>query len=1324
MDRLWLEQEIATQLDLASAWLTRTDGTTDEEWARLRLYEDSGSSLRIPVRVSDESCENWLRIVEACLGLPSLHHLLTRHKQLDPLVLTDGAVSIEAALSPKCHRSLRARLPHIPFAVRKYTLHYTPYGPPRHRISFTLNSVNPDCRANTNKEPVGHLRPIHLCEEVIQSAYKLRQIRIEADRQCFGTVVCKGEDNDMLSPMEPPGEEADNEESHPYTQTEYGTQVVHRTRTPSNSTARAPELSHEATSDNSRIQAQLLGLLFPPADVAPPKSVLAGKPPITDGEGAPSSPRAMRENPLDTGHPRRSNTSPDPTTHSDAPKAPSAGGFTRTSTSHASNECVAPPADRMQSTRLPPSYPRAKALDKSPIPVTANPVLEDLEPEWLKDTCRADGCGRVPGAQQKLLSSWQKQRAGANDRFPHANVPIQVFNALQRFKLSAASSDTETSDEEESSDSNAHSHGVENVAIGDVEDGTAFKAHLPAKENDESSDGENNGLRSWSSSPIADSPKAPFRPGPNLPPDSSLPDTSTASQVEPQEASFVQEAQRVVVIQSSNEEITSGPDSSPPLVSDGDDSDMDMELDLPRGLEEGNAAHNIPTGATVTEKAAIVLVKETPYLKEKNPAPRPRVIAAQLQQQASSGTSKDTSSTSIIYGTYQVPSSSMKSVSHDTEALPSGSAVLVSSYDGHKDNLEPTDVRMEDADDENPQSSPLLKDERQYVGHLMSFPKPLRDSDPHIEPEQPGAEDGIFSLVSPGLSPMSGQRSQSETESNVASHAKRKFEHSPSKRTHRPPKRGRFPIYKGFGDFQPGKVAEDLERRRIADYEDFKRRERTASPASNVSDNSAKLGAQSTPSPSLEEANRRSEKQQGNLQQHSIVNVDASERDGLAANGQDDVGVDQKHQRSHRNPPYSTSGGAEELHALLVPDSATRNANQSRPLSPTPALQVPEDVDMEIDIAAAEDSNTRTILIESTEVDEIMNDHAVSGHNGPRRSRAGTYTPDTSSKTVPLATTHKGIETSAPSKNSASIFDNFKATYPAYTGDSRHFLGQCKQMKKLDEQDKMVPKWQWDDFIIRNRTDYRDYANQCMDSGEDAEPYYRFYKDRIRDTLYTKGITGDRKTLAAAIGELESGTAAEATAATAEETVAKMPKPPPTRSSRTDTYVAKGSTIKAPPAKMTVLKAPARSQATVEVPSSVASVSRKPRQSLPSAFNKRSEASTSTSTSTAQTASKEHTRQSLPATSSRGLSFLPPSSPIHHSTPAKQPSRLQASSSNSTRRPSLQRTSSGPRIPAEPTGDPYKDFVFGMRRAKGFTGNESVGSPSKSTSRSRGKNGG
>ncbi|KAJ4358449.1 uncharacterized protein N0V89_003032 [Didymosphaeria variabile] len=1364
MNHLWLEQEIAYQLDLARVWLTRTDGTTDEEWANLRLYEDSGSCVRISVRVPEDRRDNCLRIVKA--------------RTSDPLLLTDGAVSIEASLSSECRRSLRTRHPDRSFAVRKYTLIYTPYGPQRDRVSFTLDSVNLDCQAATRKEPLGVITPIHLCEEVIESAHKLRQIRIESDRQCFGIVECKAEGEDNMSPLRQQSEGAGNEESHRDTQLAYGTQVVHRIRTPSKSTEKETELRRRITNEDAK-RHNLLSLLHkgskPPAHQ---ESV-----PMNEQRpmGLEGEPQAMREDQPNAGPSNGSNIFPNTAAHTVAPKAPSAGGFTRTSTGRASNERAAlPPADRMQSTRLPPSYPRGDAIEKLSASATRNGnslsiigqgetspegpktiksgqpsrthtdkgFLSDLEPEWLRNTCLADGCGRVPGAQQKLLSSWQKHRTGTNDRFPDANIPIDVLKALKQFELNATSSDPDSSDEVDSSASNAHSPEKENSTIDDEEDSTASRANLPAEEHENLSDEEDDSPVSWSSTPAAESPKAPFRRGPALPPDSSLPDKSTASQSELREESFVQEAQRVVFLQSSNEEPMDH-HLSPPLVPDRDDSDMDMELDVPRGLEDRIPTRNVAPGATAIQQAAIVQVKETPYPKHRGQAPSGNaIVVAHAQQQNSSGTSKATSSTSIIYGTYHDPSSSAKSVARDTEVGPSNFAVPVSSNDGPKDivepenniplysadytpapNAEPVDVLMKGARDE-PQPSPHLEDERQRTHTLTSPLKPLDDSNPRPELERTAANDQLSLLVSPGQTPVSGQRSHSGEDPVVGpSYAKRKFNQSPSTQGRRPSKRGKIPKYMGFGTKPTTDFNEVLRGVKKAHYEDFIQRERTVSLASSISGSDAKPGAQSTLSPSSQKADNRFDEPLANLQERSIIDMKPSKRESPAATTvslpkpkkRNFSSVDEfdkalsitmeGHERSNVEPSDdepSSPATKRPRSKQSVLESDTKDTDQNPFLGPPPALELPVDVDMKID-ADLENGSIESTLDRNAGVDRIVADHAISDYDCSRRSQApSSRLSDMPSKVAPLATTSKEGNTSMPSSTqSTTIFETFKATYPAYTGDTRHFLGQCKQMEKLDEQDKMVPKWQWDDFIIRNRTDYRDYANQCLDNGEDAEPYYRFYKDNIRDTLYTEGVVESRKTLAAAIHELEGGPAANATVTTAKGTGARMPEAPAaftSASSTAKTSVARGSSVKASTAETPISKAPARNQATVKAPSPLPIAQGKPRQSLPSAFNKSSGAKTGT----APKPNKERPRQSLPASSRRALPSLPSSSSIHESTPAKQPSGLSTSTNMSTRRSRLQRMSSGSRNPTEPTGDPYRDFVFGLNRATSFTGSTNV----------------
>ncbi|KAK7189501.1 hypothetical protein PSPO01_04504 [Paraphaeosphaeria sporulosa] len=1307
MDRVWLEQEIATQLDLASAWLTRTDGSSDEEWARLNLFQDSGSSLRILVRVSEERRDNCAR-------------------QLDPLTLTDGAASIEASLSPECYTSLRARQSHIPLAVRKYTLRYTPYGPPRHRITFTLDSVDPEYRAGISKQSFGDLRPIHLCEDVVESAHKLRQIRIESDRRCFGTVECKREEQARMSPVGSPSEDGSNEERNPDTQMAYGTQVAHRIRTPSKTTGRITEPAHQAQDDDSRRTA-LLGLLKSRTTAAAPStSDITNESPRVDTDGVPSGPRAVRESLPSPGHSRVSNIFLNPAAHGDAPKPPSAGGFSRTSTSRASNEGLAPPTDRLQSTRLPPSYPRQNAADKPPVSVTTSSTLEDPVPEWLKDTCRADGCGRVPGPQQKLLSSWQKHRAGTRNRFPDANVPIHLFNAFKQFKIKATLPGSESSDEEGSSASTTNSPEEEDIP--DVGTGirTDSAAYAAPEENDDLSDGEASTpstLTSWSSSPLREPPEAPFRPGHILPPDSSLPDQSPASQREPEQASPVQEAQRVVAFQSSSEENISGPRSSPPLVPEGDDSDMDMEMDLPRGLEEGTSVRNIPPAATATLKAAVVQVKETPYPKEKNQASPANVnFSARAQQQTSSGTSNDTSSTSIILGTYHDPSSSAKSVTHGTDTVPSQSIALVASYKRHEENIEPVDVSMVDANDEPPPPSPDFEDQRQHAHSPASPSSHLGNLNSRLEPEQPYAEDGISSLMSPGLSPVSGQRLQLVAEANVKSHAKRKLEPSPS--TRRPFKRGKMPRFDGFPKAESTDYRDDLEEDYKAHLEEFIQRERAASRASlasNNPENRASPHAQPMSTCDSKEASRGTEKAPEDLQAQSAVNTDAMERDEHVASGHQDVDLDQTHQQAREGSPRSTAGGSEPRNSEFASSEAKPQIlTQSLTLAP----EVPRDADMEIDDLEtgdssvgrhmeiddleASDSDIEAARIGNAEANQKIVTQEIRGQDASHHLQARLSTSPPPNPAF-LATTPKVVRPDMPISKSGTIFEVFKTTYPAYTGDIRHFLGQCKQMEKLDDQDKMVPKWQWDDFIIRNRTDYKDYANQCLDYGEDAEPYYRFYKDNIRDTLYTEGIIASRKTLAAAIGELEGGIAAKATAATRKDTVAKISKSQSsTRRSDTEIFAAKSSTVMA---KAPVSKAPARSQAGLEGSSPVPNIHRKPRQSLPPAFSKKS----GVKTSTAHRTSKERPRQSFQTSSSRDPSPLPSSSgliigAVHHAQHAEPFNRSSTSHSTSTRRPSMQRTSSGSRVSMEPTGDPYRDFVFAMGRAKSFTGNDSIDS--------------
>lgn len=239
-----------------------------------------------------------------------------------------------------------------------------------------------------------------------------------------------------------------------------------------------------------------------------------------------------------------------------------------------------------------------------------------------------------------------------------------------------------------------------------------------------------------------------------------------------------------------------------------------------------------------------------------------------------------------------------------------------------------------------------------------------------------------------------------------------------------------------------------------------------------------------------------------------------------------------------------------------------------------------------------------------------------------------TATSDNEIKSEKRSPRHQSLydEPSPPPMRTRTVFESFKAAYPEYNGDTKHFHNQCKQIYILDLEDKMVPKWQWDDYIIRNRTDYRDYAMECLDRGENAEPYHRFYKDNICDTLYRRGVIEGRQTIEKALGEVDIA-------------IEDLGQPPRTQSSSRKSF-------------------PGSFEQT-----------RKPRQNHLAALPPRP-------------------RQSLPSSTYAHYQQGPSSASKHHrSQQQDKPPRKS--------------------VP-EPTGDPYRDYFFGIQRSTSWTGSKKV----------------
>ncbi|KAJ9661098.1 hypothetical protein H2201_006648 [Coniosporium apollinis] len=110
---------------------------------------------------------------------------------------------------------------------------------------------------------------------------------------------------------------------------------------------------------------------------------------------------------------------------------------------------------------------------------------------------------------------------------------------------------------------------------------------------------------------------------------------------------------------------------------------------------------------------------------------------------------------------------------------------------------------------------------------------------------------------------------------------------------------------------------------------------------------------------------------------------------------------------------------------------------------------------------------------------------------------------------------------------STGLFHAFKAAYPEYDGDFKHFIGLCRRIDKLQKAQQMEHRALWDSFVIRHKTHYEQYVLQCMAEVENPIPYEVYFKNEIEDLLHNKKILTPA-TLAAAVREGSEATASSA----------------------------------------------------------------------------------------------------------------------------------------------------------------------------------------------------
>ncbi len=111
----------------------------------------------------------------------------------------------------------------------------------------------------------------------------------------------------------------------------------------------------------------------------------------------------------------------------------------------------------------------------------------------------------------------------------------------------------------------------------------------------------------------------------------------------------------------------------------------------------------------------------------------------------------------------------------------------------------------------------------------------------------------------------------------------------------------------------------------------------------------------------------------------------------------------------------------------------------------------------------------------------------------------------------------------------ATIFNIFKATYPSYTGDIKHFVTMCTKISTLLRAGRMEYQSLWDDFIIRQKTEYASYVIGCTEGGEDPMAYEDYYSNVIMETKY-HNLVLTRRNLEEALSLIPQGSEAAGTA--------------------------------------------------------------------------------------------------------------------------------------------------------------------------------------------------
>jgi hypothetical protein len=1130
-------------------------------------------------------------------------------------VLTDGQTQVRPLVSPECFAHLHPQASlHGVLLVRKYTIRYTSYGPPRDKLQFILETVDwlGHGRIDVPQPESGPLRSLQ-SEALVDILRQLHDTRMREDRRCLSANTRIKEEADEMPPVMDGTDNISGNASQSHTQHPFGTQL------PSPARARPAEDGPQFLGVRT-LEPVLAGNTqredIRPRTITTPSQLLDL---LARGAGSvnrkPTKASLNNALPASAKEPRESAGQPPTQLYTQLPVH-----MHRQPTQSQSTSKVAalspsqPPRSTKQVREIESVSPRA---EKDPrkggdLAATAQQsernVVQKLASEcsWMKDFEFTREAFRVPYQQMSLLQhddSWHKSMPGRT--FPSGNVPIGILTTLHRTADEKAAMEAGPDSDDEMDEDPSPESPVEAI------DPSPELVLVSTQEEQCPS----SPAVSWSSSPGPEPPQMLSRLKQGLPPDSSFEAAESGANSSLDETTAPPRSQNPIPVYS-NEPEQNDPPSSPPLAKQPitleEDMEMEMEEHVPQGLGEDSigGADDLRTQRVLSASPPrpVVQVKEMPHVKSKNCQHKAQV-ASSPGRQTSSGTLKHTSSASTVYGTYNDKSSSdlqtnasrleisepiatdqqegesldlreqQRSVTRDKNSeVLGGNDVDVSMFA----TMDPQELVVSSQQEHVHTELPLtwntsLQDIKQYP---VTSAMPVSTQLPSTSPESFMAATSTHTDGQPQDPQVQRKKVLSRSPSTAPGATKRKHENSPSKKSGRHSKRREIKLIDfGSGSPRPAQTTSALRSYREESLRKFRESRKSGTGFEDRSEPAGKTKA---------------------LQGQDAMQVDSpvvSRNDAPAAT------MSPQHESLYDDPNPGMPA--------LTSASPSRSASQTS--SDAQAHLIPEP-----------------------------------------KSLAHEQRDD---QPQPATTKHSG--------KSLNVFETFKEAYPKYTGDTKHFQSQCMQMIKLDQEDKMVPKWQWDDFIIRNRTDYKEYALECVDRGEDPEPYHRFYKDTIRDTIYRRGIIEGRSTLLQALQQFNVQ--------------------PPTTGAQTSSK-------------------------------SVLGRGKRPRKSLPSAFSN----SKAPSKSQSNTTSTNRPRHSLPAplynhqtpvkdNHTTKLHVSTPQSLGHgalkgRSTPQSNPiTRLQLDGAAPLDNSSKGNATAG-------TGDPYRDYYFAALRATSLTGSTKVSS--------------